>query len=83
MKKNYLSATEVKENISEILSNAYFRGKVTIVKRYGKPIAKIIPIEEKPSPKMVKKSLAKFFGTEPEFPELKKDRNFRSREINL
>lgn len=45
---NIVSATGLKNKVSEVLNDAYFKGKVTIVERYGKPIAKVIPVEAAP-----------------------------------
>lgn len=42
-----ISATELKNRVSEVLNEVYYHQKVFIVKRYGKSIVKIIPIREK------------------------------------
>jgi len=40
-----VSATELKNKVSDILNDVYFRRKIVIVERYGKPIVKIVPIQ--------------------------------------
>jgi len=41
-----ISATEFKNKVSDILDDVYFRRKTVIVKRYGKPLVKIVPITD-------------------------------------
>ncbi len=43
-----ISATELKNKVSEVLNDVAFKGNVTVIERYGKPIAKIVPTEEEP-----------------------------------
>src|SRR5437764_508634 len=53
-----ISATELKNKISEVLNKVAFRGDVTIIERHGKPIAKIIPTEESDSERETNEILA-------------------------
>ncbi len=80
-----VTASELKNNVSEILNKVHF-GKVTaIVEKHGKPIAKIMPVVEKK--KTRKKDIAalldKYFGILPDFPNVTKDRRSRKKSITL
>lgn len=74
----YISATELKNKVAEVLNKAYFGGDVTVIERFGKPIAKIVPVEEKRETKSnIAKSLKETFGSISEFPEVTKYRRSR------
>ncbi len=72
MKTKYISSSDLKNNISFVLHDAYHKDVVTIVEKYGKPIAKVIPY--KSSEKNKKKDFNKYFGAIPDFPDVVKDR---------
>ncbi len=77
---NVISASELKNNISEILNEVTFMGNVAVIERYGKPIAKIIPIREvKRSREEIRKVLDATFGSIPDFPDVRSSRYFRKR----
>lgn len=40
-----ISATELKNRVSEVLNEVTFNGNVAVIERYGKPIAKIVPVK--------------------------------------
>jgi antitoxin (DNA-binding transcriptional repressor) of toxin-antitoxin stability system len=75
------SATNLKNNVSEILNDVYFNKKTAVVKRYGTIIAKIIPADDKS--KDISTVIDKYFGALPDFPDLAKKRKFRKRKVNL
>lgn len=80
---NIVSATGLKNKVSEVLNNAYFKGKVTIVERYGKPIAKIVPAEEVSEKIDIKSAIKATFGIMPDFPDVTKDRKSRKKKLVL
>ena len=77
-----ISATELKNKVSEILNMVYFSGTETIVEKYGKPIVKIIPIKEhKRSREEIRKALDATFGSLPDFPDVTKFRRSGRRKV--
>lgn len=68
-----ISATELKNNVSEILNNVYFTGNETVIERYGKPIAKIVPANKK-TKENISEVIDRYFGAMPDFPEVTKFR---------
>lgn len=77
---NTISATQLKNKVSEVLNSVYFSGEVTIVEKYGKPIAEISPIKGvKKSKEEIKKVLDATFGSLPDFPDVRASRYFRKR----
>lgn len=84
MKNTYISATNLKKNISEILNVVYFKKYVVVIERYNKPVARIIPVEEKTEKKKsLDCVLEDYFGSLPEFPEVVKERKFSRRRALL
>lgn len=84
MNKTYISATELKNNVADILNDVYFNGKIAIIERYGKPIAEIVPARNKTfGREEIKKVLDETFGSIPDFPSVVKLRNFKKRNIKL
>lgn len=81
-----ISATELKNKVSEVLNTVYFNGIETIVEKYGKPIARIIPINDKArkmSKRDVKRVLDETFGILPDFPDVTKFRRSRRKTFSL
>jgi len=74
MKNNYISSSNLKGNVSSILHDAYYKGVTTVIKKYGKPIAKVSPYEEEGS---TYSKLGDFYGSLPNFPEVTKERKFK------
>lgn len=72
-----ISATELKNKVSEVLNEVAFKGNVAIIERYGKPIAKIVPTEN------LDKVLNKYFGALPDFPDVTKFRRSRKKKLVL
>jgi prevent-host-death family protein len=80
----YISSSELKRNVAEILNSVYFGKKIAVVKRYGKIVAKIIPVDKKEDiSKKIHSLLNKYFGVLPDFPDVSKTRNFRKRSVKL
>ncbi len=76
-----ISASELKNNVSNILNDVYFNKKTAVIKRYGEVIARIVPAEKEN--KDIKTVLDKYFGVLPGFPNIAKGRTFRKRNIKL
>lgn len=77
-----ISATELKNKVSEVLNNVYFTGNETVIEKYGRPIVKIIPVREvKRSKEEIRKVLDATFGSIPDFPDVRSSRYFRKRKI--
>ncbi len=76
-----ISATELKNKVSEILNDVAFKGNVAVIERYGKPVAKIIPTDESLRLERLKKALDQSFGSIPDFPDVTKMRRSRKRKI--
>lgn len=72
-----ISATELKNKVSEILNDVAFKGNIAVIERYGKPIAKIVPAEN------LDKVLNKYFGALPDFPDVTKFRRSRKKKLIL
>lgn len=79
-----ISATELKERVAEVLNRVYFEKREALVKRHGKPIAKIVPIlHDTNKKKDITILLKKYYGIMPDFPDVTKFRHFRKRKIRL
>lgn len=79
-----VSSTKLKNDISNILNDVCFGKKIAVIKRYGKVIAKIVPvIEEKKGVKDINALLDKYFGIAPDFPDVTEKRFFRKRSVGL
>jgi len=75
-----ISATELKNKVSEVLNDVTFKGDIAIIERYGKPIAKIVPVRETfRSKEEIRRVLDETFGSIPDFPDVTKERYFRKR----
>lgn len=70
-----ISATELKNRVSEVLNDVAFKGNVAVIERYGKPIAKIVPAEN------LDKVLNKYYGALPDFPDVTKFRRSRKKKL--
>lgn len=80
---NVVSATELKNKVSEILNKVIFTNTEMIVERHGKPVVKITPLPRARNRSMVeiKKVLDKTFGSLPDFPDVTKYRRSGRRKI--
>lgn len=81
-----ISATDLKNRVSEVLNTVYFNGTETIVEKHGKPIARIVPINDKAkkmSKKDIKRALDETFGILPDFPDVTKFRRSRRKTFSL
>lgn len=78
-----ISATELKRNASDVLNRVYYGKRTMIVERHGEPIVKIVPFEKERSTSSLKKSVSKYFGILPDFPDVTKARRSRQRPIRL
>lgn len=76
-----VSATTLKNNVSNILNDVYFNKKTAVIKRYGTIIAKIVPVDKEN--RNIGFTLDKYFGALPDFPDISKERTFRKRSIGL
>jgi len=74
----------LKKNVAEILNDVYFGKKTAIISKYGRAVAKIIPIESSTiKSRDIPSILDGYFGILPDFPNTSKARNFRKRSVNL
>lgn len=71
-----VTATELKNNVSDILNRVIFTGSETIVERYGKPVVKIMPFSERNRKRRLdlKRALDESFGSLPDFPDVTRER---------
>lgn len=79
-----ISATELKNKVSEVLNRIYYSGSEMIVEHYGKPMVKISPIKDevrKMTNAEIKKVLDATFGSIPDFPDVRESRYFRKRKV--
>lgn len=76
-----ISASELKNNVSDILNDVYFNKKTAVIKRYGEIIAKIVPVDKEN--RDIQSILDKYFGALPDFTLVSKKRNFKKRSIKL
>lgn len=74
MNITYVSSTDLKRHISDIVNTVYYEKSTAIVERHGKPMVKITPIEEKTTGSI--KSLKDYFGILPDFPDVSSSRRF-------
>ena len=79
----YVSSSELKNNVAEILNSVYFGRKIAVIKRYGKIVAKIVPADKEEKVKNTSSLLDKYFGILPDFPDISRARTFRKRKIKL
>lgn len=70
-----VTATEAKQNFSDILNRVAYERKTALVKRHGKVIARLSP-EEKSTKKDLNAIWKSFAGSMPDFPDVKKARYF-------
>lgn len=77
-----VSATELANKTSEILNKVRYEGVTAIVERHGEEIARVTP-PSKISVEEYKNRLDKYFGAIPDFPDVRKDRYFRTREVDF
>lgn len=82
MKITRLSSTELKRNTAEVLNLVAYGKVVAIIERYGAPLAKISAVDSSEKKIDLRKSLKKYFGAIPDFPEVSKERYFRQRKVN-
>ena len=75
----HISATELKNSVSEILDMVRLRKGVAIIKKYGKPIVKIVPILDANPTIDIKTLIAKSYGSLPDFPNVTRLRKSRKR----
>lgn len=82
---NYsISASKLKNKVSDVLNDVHYKKNIAIIERYGKPIAKLIPIDtNQTNISGIKKALDNSFGSIPDFPEVTKNRASRKKPLSL
>jgi len=86
MNTTVISATELKNRVSEIINRVHFGDEEVVVTKTGKPFVKITPVasdKKRKSKESIEKTLDKYFGILPDFPDVTKTRYFRKRNISL
>lgn len=71
------TATELKNNPSEILNLAVYGGYEILIERHGEEIAKVSPIKKITFKKNYRDIMAKYLGAIPDFPDVTKFRRPR------
>ncbi len=56
------TASDARNEFSEILSAVLFRGETVTIERHGRPVAEVIPIKGKPEKKDVAGMVKKYFS---------------------
>lgn len=83
MNTSFISATDLKKNISDVLNRVYYERIETVIKRHDVPIAKIVPMEKAEAKKDIAAILDKYYGIMPDFPDVTKVRKFHKRTVTL
>ncbi len=84
MSTRYISATDLKNNTSEILNSVYYEKSEAVIERHGKIVAVISPPKiGKKTEKDYKAIADKYFGIMPDFPDVTKYRVNTKRKIAL
>lgn len=83
MKITYISSTDLKNKTAEILNLVSFGGIEAIIKRHGRPLAKILPFKAEEKKTNLKENLKRYFSAIADFPEVSKNRYFKRKAINL
>lgn len=74
-----VTATELKNNAAEIVDRIRYESKTVIIKKHGKPVAKISPYTAVDAVPTLDSTWSKYFGALPDFPDVTKDRVSRKR----
>lgn len=72
-----VTASDLKNKTSEILNLVAYGGYEVIIERHGEEIVKVSPIKKGVVNKNYKKTLAKYLGSIPDFPDVTKFRRSR------
>lgn len=72
MKKSSVSVAEAKRRFSDLLGRAAYGKEIITITRRGRPMAKIVPLEEEPRPRHIRQVVGKIVGPE-EFHQAIKD----------
>lgn len=71
------TATELKNNPAEILNLAVYGGYEVVIEKYGKEVAKVVPVSKTTKKSDYKDILKKYAGSIPDFPDVTKFRKNR------
>lgn len=83
MNTTNITATELKNNVSEIIDKVRLHNTVAIVKKYGRSVVKIIPFTEHINKVDAKKIIVRTYASLPDFPDVTKTRKSRKRNSKL
>ncbi len=78
-----VTATELRNNASDILNRVYYEKKVALIERAGKVIVRIIPEDAKASKESFLEIWNRYAGTIPDFPDVKKYRRNKRRWLKV
>jgi prevent-host-death family protein len=87
---HYVTATELKNNTSEIINRMYYGNEVIGLEKHGKEIGRIVPVNTdnkytREQVDILKKALKKYAGSMPDLDinEIKKARTLNTKDLNL
>lgn len=83
MSTTFISATQLKNDTAAIINTVIFNKRSITIEKYGKPVARIVPIVTAIKKLTLEEALAKTYGSVPDFPEVHLKRTFRKRTISL
>ncbi len=78
-----VTATELRNNASDILNRVYYEKKIALVERSGKVIVRITPEDTKASRESFLEVWNRYAGTIPDFPDVKKYRRNKRRWLKV
>lgn len=78
-----LTATELKRRTAEVINEILYARREAIIERYGRPVARIVPVIKLEAVKSRTAAMKKYFGSIKNFPTVSKLRYFRRRRLVL
>ncbi|MBU2052184.1 MAG: type II toxin-antitoxin system prevent-host-death family antitoxin [Patescibacteria group bacterium] len=78
-----LTATELKRKTAEIINEVVFARREAIIERYGRPVARIVPVIKLEEITSKSAAMKKYFGSIKNFPAVSKLRLFKRQRLVL
>lgn len=82
MKTLTIPASDLKNKTARVLNQVAYGQATVIVERFGRPVAKIVPVLGKETDLMARE-LNKTFGKIPDFPNVRSERKFTRKAVSL